>query len=160
MSDDGTRIAFRSNAANFPGGADAAPDYHPQIYVFDRVRNVLTLASRNIHGRGVRSGSSHSLCETFIPEPCVGNDGIERSPAISGDGRIVAFHSYGPDLIPNDPLWRLSVYALDLGSTTQGVPAPVAVPAGNHGLWLALALLLASLGLFALHSRRSPRCAG
>lgn len=153
LSDDGMRIAFRSNAWNFPGGMDAAPGPYPQTYVFDRAANRLTLVSRNIHGRGALSGSTYNLCDPFSFFACA-NDGLEQSPAISGDGRIVTFDSFGPDLIPNDPLQRLSVYAYDLGSTTQGGATPVAVPAGNWANWIALALLLGCLGVYRLRLRR------
>lgn len=91
ISDDGSRIAFESLATNLsddPGIAQLAPDdldNYSRIYVYERTaedfkrdRDTLTLASVNEDGEAANQGS--------------------YNPAISGDGRVVAYESGADNL--------------------------------------------------------------
>jgi len=154
ISDDGSRVAFRSNAWNLPGGLDGET-YYPQVHVFDLATSRLTLVSQNSSGAGARYGSSISDCEgPTLPIPC-NSLYLRQSPHISGDGRFIAFHSSGDNLIANDVNGAgFDVYVRDLGSSGQGIPRPVvAVPTS-----MAVGLALLALGLVASASRFGRVC--
>jgi Tol biopolymer transport system component len=90
ISADGRYIAFMSLATNLGAGADpladAAPDQFGtwQVYVRDRETGVTELVSRSIAGRPGGGGSA--------------------SPAISADGRYVAFQSFAQNLTADAPV--------------------------------------------------------
>jgi Tol biopolymer transport system component len=76
ISGDGRLVAFASRASNLGGRQ------HDDIYVYDRHARTLELITLNTHGQPANSGSDW--------------------PAISGDGRFVAFTSFASDLVPGD----------------------------------------------------------
>ena len=81
ISADGRYVAFHSHASNLvPGDTNQTWD----VFVHDRVTGATERVS-------VASGG----VEVF---------GISLSPAISADGRYVAFHSGAPNLVPDDPI--------------------------------------------------------
>ena len=76
VSRDGRFVAFVSTAANLvPSDDNESAD----VFVFERTTGMMSLASRGVNGRSANGSSG--------------------SPAISADGRFVAFHSDASDLI-------------------------------------------------------------
>lgn len=96
ISADGRVVAFKSGATNLAPGATVN-----QVYVHDRQSGTTELASRSTGG---------------VP----GNSLSER-PAISGDGRIVAYHSFSSNLVPGDTNGSADVFVLDrlIGVTSR-----------------------------------------
>lgn len=141
ISDDGTRIAFRSSGFNLPGAGDARP-FFPQVYVFDTRTQRVTLVSQNAAGRGASLGSSVARCEEAGSiQPC--GIYLNLSPKISGNGRFVGFHSFGTNLIPNDINGEdPDVYIRDLGEASDGVPVASPVPLSPVLAWLLIPLVL------------------
>jgi Tol biopolymer transport system component len=79
ISEDGRFVAFRSEAANLvPGDTNGTDD----VFVKDRVTGVTTRIS--VSGTGAQG------------------NGFSGAPAISGDGRFVAFHSAASNLVLGD----------------------------------------------------------
>jgi Ca2+-binding RTX toxin-like protein/Tol biopolymer transport system component len=96
VSADGTKVAFTSNATNLDA-ADTDP--LADVYVKDLVTGDVVLASSSDAG--------------------IGGNGESRNPAISADGRFVAFESTATNLDPGDPtpppaLFETDVYVKDL----------------------------------------------
>lgn len=149
VSWDGSRIAFRSNAGNLPGARDGIP-FFPQVYVFDLGTSRITLASRGIDGRGALYGASIESCEgPGLPFPC--GSLLNLTPSISSDGRFVAFHSSGTNLVANDANGTgFDVYVRDLGSVSTGLQGPRAIPVFS---WVGLLLLCAATVLLAARRR-------
>ncbi|HEX2058929.1 MAG TPA: adenylate/guanylate cyclase domain-containing protein, partial [Actinomycetota bacterium] len=79
ISDDGTRVAFVSEA---PDLADADGDEDPDVFVHDFESGETLLVSAPVDGEASRGDSLR--------------------PVISGNGRFVAFDSSSDDLVPND----------------------------------------------------------
>ncbi|MHC4845628.1 MAG: TolB family protein [Planctomycetota bacterium] len=97
ISDDGRVIAFQSDATNLvPGDTNGFPD----VFVHDRDTGETTRVS--VSSTGVQADL-----------PCF-------VPAISGDGRVVAFMSYANTLVPDDQTLRqdIFVHERDTGITT------------------------------------------
>ncbi len=91
ISSDGRFVAFVSESGDLvPGDANEAAD----VFVRDLVSNRTVLVSRALHG-GTAAGSS-------------------LQPAISADGRFVAFTSSAPDLVEDDSNGSLDVFVHDL----------------------------------------------
>jgi len=110
ISADGSRVAFASYAWNF-----APPDTNQNFDIF--VVDVATLAM--------------TRC-TITPAGVEANSGSSY-PAISGDGRYVAYESYANNLTNNDfNLVRVDVYRFDTQTGgTELVSANLAGVAGN-----------------------------
>ncbi len=91
ISSDGRFVAFVSESGDLvPGDVNDAAD----VFVRDLVSNRTVLVSRALHG-GSAAGSS-------------------LQPAISADGRFVAFTSSAPDLVEDDSNGSLDVFVHDL----------------------------------------------
>jgi Tol biopolymer transport system component len=91
ISSDGRFVAFVSESGDLvPGDSNDAAD----VFVRDLVANSTILVSRSMHG-GSAAGSS-------------------LQPAISADGRFVAFTSSAPDLVEGDTNGSLDVFVHDL----------------------------------------------
>lgn len=98
ISADGRYVAFSSLAGNLvPGGSG---DGHPEIFVRDRVAGTTTRISRSASGGAT--------------------DGASLEPALSGNGRYVAFTSYATNLVTGDANGVRDVFRHDLrtGVTT------------------------------------------
>jgi len=92
ISADGRYVAFHSYAPNLvPGGTNGAP----HIFVHDRQTGATTRVS--VDSVGVEA------------------NGDSNFPAISGDGRFVAFHSYASNLVAGDSNNSDDVFVHDLG---------------------------------------------
>ncbi|GAA3769562.1 PD40 domain-containing protein [Plantactinospora mayteni] len=84
ISADGRFVAFSSDAANLvPGDTNESPD----VFVHDRRTGVTS-----------RVSLTDDEAEAVGPAPELGS----RSPAISADGRYVAFTSFALNLVPGD----------------------------------------------------------
>ncbi len=97
VSDDGRYVVFRSSATNLvPGVTDALR----HVYLHDRVSGLTTLVDA-------------------APGGAAGNARSDR-PAISGDGRFIAFFSDATNLIPGDGPTR-DVFLHDRDPDANGV---------------------------------------
>jgi Tol biopolymer transport system component len=112
MSSDGRYIAFASTAENLlpaPGATNQAWD----VYVRDRTGSNTVCA-------GVSSSGAQGSGNSF-------------APAISADGRYVAFQSQASDLVAGDTNGRADVFVRDLQSaTTTRVSVDSAGAQGNQ----------------------------
>jgi archaellum component FlaF (FlaF/FlaG flagellin family) len=107
ITDDGRYAAFESSASNLVPGDTALHD----VFVHDRQMAVTEVVS-------VDSAGNHGGAHSFYP-------------AISGDGRFVAFESYASNLVPSDTNGVRDVFVHD---RQTGVTERVSVDsAGNQG---------------------------
>lgn len=125
ISDDGSSVAFESEADNLTG-----PTTFQQIVVRDIDANTTTLASRASGSAGA-TGNRDS-----------------REPTISDDGSRVAFYTDSSNLDPDDPTTQSHVYVRNLGDNetilasraSDGSPASTGAefPAiSGDGTWIA-----------------------
>jgi Tol biopolymer transport system component len=91
VSADGRFVAFESVATNLVANDANAFD---DVFVRDRKKHTTRLVSKNVAGV---SANFHSM-----------------QPAISADGRFVAFASYASDLVPNDTNNHSDVFVRDM----------------------------------------------
>jgi Tol biopolymer transport system component len=94
ISDDGTRVAFRSSATDLLPGGDAVP----AIYVRDLTAGTTTRVSVATNGTP--------------------GNGASDTPRISGNGRYVAFASDADNLVTGDGNHRTDVFVHDLVTGT------------------------------------------
>ena len=94
ISADGRWIAFQSTATNLVGAGDATAPSVWRVFLRDRVEGVTRLA--------------------------VAAAGHLRDPALSADGRFVAFDSTSSDLVPFD-MGQLDAFRLDRDVDADGV---------------------------------------
>ena len=112
MSADGRFVAFRSSATNLdPADTDASAD----VFVRDLERHTVTLVSRASGAAGTKG------------------DGPSLRPAISADGRFVAFESLSTNLDPGDVSPSTDVYVRDLEQGTTSLVSRASGPAGPRG---------------------------
>ncbi|WP_158647424.1 PD40 domain-containing protein [Actinoplanes sp. ATCC 53533] len=96
ISNDGRYVAFTSHASNLtPGDTNNATD----IYLRDRLTSATTRIS--IGGRGVET------------------NGWSAGPAISADGRYIAYTSLASNLIPGDTNDTYDVFVRDRGAAAD-----------------------------------------
>jgi Tol biopolymer transport system component len=96
VSNDGSRIAFRSLATNLGGGGSSHD-------VFVQVRNG-SVANTRLVSRAVSAQNPN---------------GPSFGPDVSGDGRFVAFESAASNLVPSDTNGQSDVFLHDLGTGTN-----------------------------------------
>jgi Tol biopolymer transport system component len=94
ISDDGTRVAFRSSATDLAAGGNAVP----AIYVRDLTAGTTTRVSVATDGTPA--------------------NGASDTPKISGNGRYVVFASDANNLVPGDGNGRTDVFLRDLQTNT------------------------------------------
>lgn len=116
VSGDGRRVAFISNAANLTGSALG----EDQVMLRDRVLRTTTLVSKNLSGRA-------SASSAFLP-------------AISGDGRVVAFASDARDLEKRSSSIFSQLYLYDVLTESLGPISfnPIGNPGGESSLFPSL----------------------
>jgi len=107
MSDDGRFVVFRSTATNLNSGDTNLSE---DIYLQDRDPD-----GNGIFDQGVAGIEFISLGFT------VAGDGNSSSPAISGDGRFVVFHSTATNIVAGDTNLQNDVFVHDrqTGKTTR-----------------------------------------
>ncbi|MCE9594252.1 MAG: hypothetical protein K8S98_08660 [Planctomycetes bacterium] len=100
ISGDGRFVAFTSEATDLVAGN---PAFSIQVFVRDRVTGAIELASR--------AGSG-----------AIGDGNCIDRPALSADGRFVAFASWGANLVANDTNVTCDVFVRDrIAGTTERV---------------------------------------
>ena len=112
ISADGRLVAFESSADNLSGGDDDAVN---DIFVRDLRAGTTTLASRAAGPAGA------------------GGDGFSGSPALSADGRHVAFASAAGNLSAEDADGVLDVFVRDLQADTTTLASRATGPVGAGG---------------------------
>ncbi|HEY3570271.1 MAG TPA: hypothetical protein VGP73_20240 [Thermoanaerobaculia bacterium] len=105
LSSDGRWLAFLSASTVLPGSPN--PEGTDQLYLYDRVSKAVTLVT---HASGSPSQVSHGTAE---------------NPALSADGRFLAFDSDAPDLAPG----KLGVFLFD---RVAGTLAPLSSLPGDN----------------------------
>jgi Tol biopolymer transport system component len=113
VSADGQFVAFASEATNLAGGIDG--DFSTDVFRRDLVNNVTVLVSR---ATGV-SGAAGT--------------GNSSRPAISADGRYVAFYSEADNLSTEDDDERIDVFVRDLVDGTTELVSRATGPTGAGG---------------------------
>ncbi|MCL4812061.1 MAG: PD40 domain-containing protein [Vicinamibacteraceae bacterium] len=99
ISADGRFVAFSSSSDNLVAGAGSI---YADIFVHDRSTGITSLISKGLGGTPANRESS--------------------DPALSADGRFVAFQSVATNLVPDDTNGRIDVFVHDvLTGTTQRV---------------------------------------
>ena len=114
ITPDGRFIAYSSKATNIvPGDASVFSD----VYVRDRLRGTTKVASLAADGN---NGNGYSA--------------FEETPAISSDGRFVAFTSGASNLVPNDTNGKVDVFVRDLevGTTERVSDSTTHVQGDDH----------------------------
>jgi PKD repeat protein len=111
ISADGRYVAFDSNATNLVHG-----DTNGRTDVF-------------VHDRQTRQTTRVSIAS----DDSQGN-GDSSDPAISGDGRYVAFHSLANNLVPGDTnqVWDVFVHDRETGQTRRVSVSSSGAQANNH----------------------------
>lgn len=118
ISPDGRYVAFQSGASNLVA---ADTNGFNDIFVYDRLTGSITLASLDSAGQQ-------------------GNGDCSPSPAVSADGRHVAFRSNASNLVPDDTNAAADVFVRDLvAGTTERASVSTSGTQGN-GISAALAL--------------------
>jgi Tol biopolymer transport system component len=112
ISGDGRSVAFTTQATNL---SDEAPASYFPILVRDLRRNRTLYASRASGARGAGANAS------------------SYAPALSGDGRVVAFHSDASNLDPADRGERADVYVRDLRTNRTTLVSRADGARGAHG---------------------------
>jgi Tol biopolymer transport system component len=172
ISADGRLVAFHSHATNLVAG-DVNGTW--DVFVHDRSSGETRLASRNFagapgngrsefpalsadgrtvafqsfatdlandpNGNLVRDVFVHDLWSgetTLVSVGYPGNQGADRyseAAAISGDGRLVAFHSSATNLVPGDTNGSIDVFLRDrlAGTTTRVSVDPAGAPGDGYG---------------------------
>ncbi|WNM62462.1 FG-GAP-like repeat-containing protein [Candidatus Nitrospira neomarina] len=128
ISANGRYVAFRSDATNLvPGDTNGTTD----VFVHDRQTGITSRVS-------VATGGGQSNNNSF-------------TPALSADGRFVAFHSFANNLVPGDTNGVLDVFVHDrqTGATTRVSVATGAIQGNNTS---RAGFLSANGGLVAFES--------
>ena len=113
ISWDGRYVAFMGELRNVPEDTNNDDD----IYVYDRTTESMTVATRSTSGE---QANSHA-----------------HSPAISADGRFVAFYSYATNLVEGDTTWS-DVFVRDMvARTTTRVSVSSTGEPANSESWEA-----------------------
>jgi Tol biopolymer transport system component len=128
VSSDGRFVAFTSAATNLdPDDGDTTED----VFVRDLVASTTTLVSRATGASGAK-----------------GNGASEAFPAVSADGRFVAFNSTATNLHPDDPDATFDVFVRDLQTQTTTVVSRAAGAAGAKGNSFSLSPAVSADGRF------------
>ncbi|MFI6098075.1 TolB family protein [Lentzea sp. NPDC051213] len=130
MSTDGRYIAFGSGASNLvPGDNNGAAD----VFRHDRVT-----------GTTIRISPASATYEGWVP------DG-SKGPAISGDGRFVAYWSDAVDIVPGDTNKTVDVFVhdVDTGVTSLVSRTPDGTPASTpSGFWTSISVAMSADGQY------------
>ena len=129
LSDDGRFAVFQTNATNLiAGDINAASD----VVLKDLQTGILTCMSCAAGG--------------------VVGDGASTSPAISGDGRFVAFQSAATNLVAGDSNIATDVFVREIATGALEIASRVTGVAGAQGLATSGQARLSSTGQFVVFS--------
>lgn len=109
VSEDGTKVAFESNLAHL---VPADGSNNADIFVKDTTSGEIELVS--------------------VPLPPFSPSGQSFSPSISADGRMVAFSSDDPNLVPGDSNGFYDVFVRDLQLDTTTLVSAGGGPANDY----------------------------
>ena len=112
ISGDGRFVFFYSSSTGLVAGDTNATS---DVFVHDRQTAQTTRVSLDSLGGEANGGSS--------------------SPAISSDGRFVAFDSVATNLVPGDNNGVRDIFVHDRGIEPTPTPSPTATPAPANALW-------------------------
>jgi Tol biopolymer transport system component len=126
ISADGRFVAFASSASNLDPDGDSAA----HVFVRDLVANTTTLVSRATGATGAKGNS------------------VSTEPAISADGRFVAFHSLASNLDPDDGDANFDVFVRDLQTNTTTLVSRAGGAAGAKGNDFSFAPAVSADGRF------------
>lgn len=145
ISADGLRVVFLSDATNLvPGEADS--NFTPDVFLFDRASGAAALVS-HAAGSLLTAGNRNSY-----------------EPAVSADGRFVAFVSLSTDLVPgqadlNGP-GGYDVFHYDRGAGTitlsSHIPASETTTGGPASSAFFVAPRISADGSWTLFTNRAP----
>ena len=132
ISGDGRYVTYRSNATNLVAGDTNGLD---DVFLFDRT--TLTTTRISVHSTGTQ-----------------GNDG-SFAPAISADGRSIAYESNASNLVASDTngVADVFLFALPAAAATPALPAAGSDPIAP----LAIAVLMLGAGVFTVSFYRRHR---
>jgi len=137
-SSNGQLVAFYSDADNLVANDT---NHYSDVFVRDMAADTNILVSANTNGN-------------------VSGDGVSSAPAISGDGRYVAFASLADDLVSNDNNRALDVFVRDLSAGTTAL-ASVSTDGIHSGNGDSFSPVLSADGRYLLfHSKASNLTAG
>ena len=129
LSDDGRFAVFQTNATNlFPGDTNAVSD----VLLKDMQTGALTCMSCGLGG--------------------IVGDGASSSPAISGDGRFVAFQSAATNLVAGDNNIATDVFVREIATGTLEIASRATGVAGAQGSATSGQARLSSTGQFVVFS--------
>jgi cold shock CspA family protein len=112
LSGDGRYVAFHSSASNL-----VAQDSNNAVDIFVHDRQIGTTWRASVSSTGNQANN------------------YSHVPAISADGRYVAFHSLATNLVLEDTNGNLDVFIRDAGPAAVGGIAVLPGPVGGGGLW-------------------------
>lgn len=115
ISADGRFVAFASSAKNLTDDGPARFDFINDVYLRDTQTQSTKLISRSSGANGLRGSGSSNY------------------PAISADGRYVAFVSDSELLTPDDPDFEQDVFLRDTLTNTTTLVSRASGPAGVKG---------------------------
>ncbi len=148
---DGRYVAFQSTATDLVAGQEDGPE-SPDVFLYDRVTGTTTLVSHTDAGANVAGGgelstlSANGKVVAFeVADEASGTNGLflydrERratllvtrdagAPALSADGRFIAFLSGSPELVPGDTNSSPDIFLFDrIAGTTALVTRSAASP--------------------------------
>ena len=134
ISADGNFVAYVSLASNLTDTADG--NTAADVFLYDRLNKTtkrLSVTSDGVEGTGA-SGVATGVT------PSNANDRIAGRPAISADGRFVAFPSDAPNLDPTDANLQTDIFVSDAGSdaTSLGSVADDGTQSDGPSIFAAL----------------------
>ena len=121
ISADGNFITYVSGATNILPNGTSAWD----VYVYDRNLGTTSLITIGYDGTNANSSSAHF------------SGSNQSAPAISADGRFIAFSSYASNLVPNDTNGLIDVFLYDqqTGSTSLASISNSGAQPNNESFW-------------------------
>ncbi|MGE0469387.1 MAG: hypothetical protein AB7L09_10130 [Nitrospira sp.] len=139
LSGDGRFVAFASFASDLVARDTNGTN---DVFVRDLQTETTTLVSVNLSGTDSGNGASSTRDRDRIP-------GVSApdTPAISADGRFVAFTSWASDLVANDNNEQMDVFVRDLQTGTT-ILGSVNLAGTGSGTGLSFGLALSADGRF------------
>jgi Tol biopolymer transport system component len=121
VSADGRFVAFASAASNLVAGdTNGGVDFRAGIDVFVHDRATGQTERVSVDSTGAQANSAHDAVD--------GSLAGSGSPAISADGRFVAFDSAASNLVAGDTNGRVDVFVRDRGAFADTIPPTLTVP--------------------------------